>query len=84
MRGPREAIPRPRVGGRGGLTGAGEDDDALPTAAPGDDAIVVKKVGAKWLLALGDGRTETHSTQKKAVARAKAVAKKSGRGVVVA
>lgn len=63
---------------------APEDDDTLPAAQPGDDAIVVKKVGAKWLLALGDGRTETHSTQKKAVARAKAVAKKSGRGVVVA
>ncbi len=62
------------------------EDDELPgpsEATAGEEPIRVKKLANKWALIMGDGRTETHATQKKAVARAKALAKKLGRPVVV-
>jgi len=45
--------------------------------------IRVTKVGGKWMMLLGDDRSESYPTQKKAIARANALAKKLGRTVVV-
>ncbi len=50
-------------------------------AALTGDPIRVHKQGAKWLVILGEGQTESQPTQKKAVARAKALGKKLGRPV---
>lgn len=49
-----------------------------------DNPIRVTKVAAKWLVILGEDKSESHPTQKKAVARANVLAKKLGRVVVVA
>lgn len=60
------------------------EDDELPTDNPsGDDPIRVKKLAGKWALILGDGRTEVFPAKNKAVARAKLLAKKLGRAVVI-
>ena len=45
--------------------------------------IRVIKVGGKWMMLLGEDRSESYPTQKKALARANALAKKLGRTVVV-
>jgi hypothetical protein len=45
------------------------------------DPIRVQKQGAKWLVILGEGQSESQPTQKKAQARAKALGKKLGRPV---
>lgn len=61
------------------------EDDDLPTDNPsGDDPIRVKKLAGKWALILGDGRTEIFPAKNKAINRAKVLAKKLGRAVVVA
>lgn len=45
------------------------------------EPIRVQKQGAKWLVILGEGQSESQPTQKKAQARAKALGKKLGRPV---
>jgi|GEM_PF-2543399 len=48
-----------------------------------DNPIRVTKVGAKWMLILGEDKSESHPTQKKAIVRANVLAKKLGRTVAV-
>lgn len=63
---------------------AADDAEDLPTDSPsGDEPIRVKKLAGKWALILGDGRTETFPAKNKAINRAKLLAKKLGRAVVI-
>ncbi len=60
---------------------AAEETSAEVIEAVAGEPIRVQKQGAKWLVILGEGQSESQPTQKKAVARAKALGKKLGRPV---
>jgi hypothetical protein len=48
-----------------------------------EEPIRVKKLQGKWAIIIGDGRTETQPSRPKAVKRAKELAAKLGRAVVI-
>lgn len=59
------------------------ESEPAPGLASEEAPIRVAKVGGKWLVILGEDRSESFPTQKKAAARANALAKKLGRTVVI-
>ena len=64
-------------------TGPNDEDEGLPQVVSDEEPIRVKKLQGKWAIIIGDGRTETQPSRPKAVKRAKELAAKLGRAVVI-
>ena len=60
-----------------------EESEAPAVIDPDEAPIRVKRVANKWLVLMGDGRSESLPTKAKAVKRAQELAKKLGRAVVI-
>ncbi|HRE91508.1 MAG TPA: DUF2188 domain-containing protein [Myxococcota bacterium] len=65
------------------MEAAVEELEAPAVIDPDETPIRVKRVANKWLVLMGDGRSESLPTKAKAVKRAQELAKKLGRAVVV-
>ena len=63
--------------------GPNDEDEGLPQVVSDEEPIRVKKLQGKWAIIIGDGRTETQPSRPKAVKRAKELAAKLGRAVVI-